>query len=143
MNDEKEAWHKDLDVFYQDNAWADTEFWVNWINKALKSATERNGQFVLFRDNFSAKICHVSAIGGLLWYGVPNAADLSLLVDADFGELLKVLSKQEQKHWLDCDENAHRWYGNIDPSSAKEWPMLITQPVGNAYNKLISQDFKP
>ena len=74
----------------------------------MKSATERNGQFVLFRDNFSAKICHASAIGGLLWYGVPNAADLWQLVDADFRELLKVLSKQEQNHWLDCDENADR-----------------------------------
>ena len=107
MNDEKEAWHKDLDVFFQDNAWQ-TEFSVNWINKALKSATERNGKFVLFRDNLSAKVCHVSAIGGLVWYGVPNAAVLWQLVDADFRELLKVLSKQEHNHWLDCDENADR-----------------------------------
>ena len=64
-------------------------------------------------------------------------------VDAGFGELLKVLIKQEHNSWLDCDENADRWYGNTEPFSAKERRILITHSVGNAYNKLISQDYKP
>ena len=64
-------------------------------------------------------------------------------VDAMFGELLKVLIKQEHNSWLDCDENADRWYGNTEPFSAKERRLLITHSVGNAYNKLISQDYKP
>ena len=113
MNDEKEAWHKDVDVYFQDNTWTDTEFSFNWVNKTLISATERNDRFVLFCDNVSAQVTDnfkdaVSAIGGLVWYGVPNAANLWQPVDAGFGELLKVLTKQEHNRWLDCDENADR-----------------------------------
>ena len=80
-NDEKEAWHKDVDMYFLDNAWADAEFSVNWVNKILELATERNDRFVLFCDNLSAKVTDnfkdaVSAIGGLILYGVPNATDL-------------------------------------------------------------------
>ena len=131
INDEKEAWHKDVDVYFQDNTWTDTEFSFNWVNKTLISATERNDRFVLFCDNVSAQVTDnfkdaVSAIGGLVWYGVPNAANLWQPVDAGFGELLKVLTKQEHNRWLDCDENADRWYRNTEPFSAKERRILIT-----------------
>ena len=112
-NDEKEAWHRDVDVYFQDNAWADTEFSVNWVNKTLKSATERNDRLALFCDNLSAQVTDnfrdaVSAIVGLIWYEVSNATDLSQSVDAGFGELLKVHTKQEHNRWLDCNENADR-----------------------------------
>ena len=140
-NDEKEAWHKDVNVYFQDKAWADTEISVHWVNKTLRSAIERNTRFVLFCDNLSAQVI-LSAIGGLVCYGVPNATDLLQPVDASFGELLKVLTKQEHNRWLDCDENADRWYGNTEPFSAKEQRILITHWVGNAYNKLIFQDYK-
>ena len=90
-------------------------------------------------DNFSAQVTDnfkdaVSAIGGLVWYWVPNTTDLWQPVDAGFGELLKVLTKQEHNHWLDCDENADRWYRNTEPFSAKERSILITHWVGNVYN---------
>ena len=80
-------------ISYKVNAWADTELSVNWVNKTLKSATERNDRFVLYCDNLSAQVIDnfkdaVSAIGGLVWYGVPNATDLWQPVDAGFGELL-------------------------------------------------------
>ena len=74
---------------------------------------------------------------------MPNATDLWQPVDAGFGEFLEVLTKQEHNPWLDCDKNADRWYGNTEPLSAKEQRILITHWVGNAYNKLISQDYKP
>ena len=59
------------------------------------------------------------------------------------GKLLKVLTKQEHNHRLDYDENADHWYGNTEPFSAKKWCLLITHWLGNAYNKLIFQDYKP
>lgn len=30
-DDELKAYHRDVDVYWQTNAWADTEFSVNWI----------------------------------------------------------------------------------------------------------------
>ena len=73
---------------------------------------------------------------------MPNLTDLWQPVDAGFGELLKVITKQEHKYWLDCDENADRWYGNTELFSAKERRILITRWASNAYSKLISQDHK-
>ena len=35
---EKAFWDKDDDVFFQPNAWADTEFVVKWAEKTLKPA---------------------------------------------------------------------------------------------------------
>ena len=29
-DDEKAAWHEDVDVYFQANAWADTDFSVEW-----------------------------------------------------------------------------------------------------------------
>ena len=58
---------------------------------------------------------------------MPNLTDLWQPVDAGFGELLKVITKQEHKYWLDCDENADRWYGNTELFSAKERRILITR----------------
>ena len=57
--------------------------------------------------------------------------------------MLKVLPKQENNRCLNCDENVDRWYGNTEPFSAKERRILIVHWVGNAYNKLLSQDYKP
>ena len=73
---------------------------------------------------------------------MPNATDLWQPVDAGSRELLKVFPKQEHNRWLDCDEKADRWYGNTEPFSAKERRILITHWIGNACNKLISQDYK-
>ena len=86
-NDEKEAWHKDVGVYFQENAWADTEFSVSWANKTLKAATQGTDRFVLFSDNISVQVRDkfkdaVSSIGGLVWYGMPNATGLWQPVDA-------------------------------------------------------------
>ena len=146
-NDEREAWHKVVDVYFQENAWADTEFSVSWANRTLKAATQGTDRFVLFCDNLSEQVPDnfkdaVSSTGGLIWYGVPNATDLWQPVDAGFRQLLKVLTKQEHNNWLDCDENASRWYGKTEPFSAKERRILVTHWVGNAYSMLTSEDYK-
>ena len=60
------------------------------------------------------------------------------------GELIKVLAKQEHDGQLDRDENADRWYANTEPYFAKESRILITHWVGDAQNKLLSdQQYKP
>ena len=93
----------------------------------MKSATERNNRIVLFvPDNFKDS---VSAIGGLVWYGVPNATDLRQTVDPGFGELLKVLAKQEHNRWLDCDENIDRWQGRIQTTSTYANAEVISSVV--------------
>ena len=46
---EKSSWHPQVDIFFQQNAWADTEFCVKWVEKTLKPVVD--SRFVLFLDN--------------------------------------------------------------------------------------------
>ena len=45
---EKPSWDKDLDVFFQYNNWADTEFVVNWAEKTMKPAVADLSPFIYF-----------------------------------------------------------------------------------------------
>jgi len=142
--DEKESWHPDVDVYFQNNAWADTEFCVNWVNGTLKPSVE--GKFVLFLDNLEGQIAEafkksVSDIGGVCWYGLPGATDIWQPVDAGYGELLKVKVRQAHYKWLDSDENADKWYGEDNRFTASERRILITHWVGDAYRALIDERY--
>ena len=35
---EKSSWHPDVDVFFQECAWADTKFCTEWVERTLKPA---------------------------------------------------------------------------------------------------------
>ena len=78
---EKASWDKDVDVFFQPNAWADTEFVVNWAEKTLKPAVADVSHFILFLDNLEAHVHEsfrksVSNQKGITWFGVPGATDI-------------------------------------------------------------------
>ena len=141
---EKESWHPDVDVYFQKNAWADTEFCVNWVKGTLKPSVE--GRFVLFLDNLEGQIAEefkksVADIGGVCWYGLPGATDIWQPVDAGYAELLKVKVRQAHYKWLDSDENADKWYGEDKKFTASERRILITHWVGDAYRALIEEKY--
>ena len=146
--DEKAAYHQDVDVYWQTNAWADTEFCINWVKGTLKPATSHLNEFVLFCDNLHGQLSdlfksEVSKLGGIVWYGVPNATDIWQPVDSGFGQLLKKLTDHEQQQWLESDENIDIWLGNSEKKlTAKERRILITHWVGEAYKKLQSDQYK-
>ena len=142
--DERKAWHPDVDVYFQTNAWADTAFSVEWANKTLKPFVKDLSRYVLLCDNLTAQTSDqfldtIAGINkGVVWFGLKNATDLWQQVDAGYAQLLKVLVDQAHHKWLDSDENAERWYGNgNEPKfTAKERRILITQWCGEAYKKL-------
>ena len=145
-SEEKNAWHKNVDVYFQSNAWADTKFSCEWVKKTLKDAVNDLDHFALFCDNLTAQVSSefkesVSDQSGVCWYGLPNATDLWQPVDAGYAELLKRLVNQKFHAWLDSDENADRWYGNVDSFSAKERRILITHWAGDAYDQLVSPEY--
>ena len=100
----------------------------------------------MFCDNLSGQIVDdfkrkVSEIGGVCWYGVPNATDIWQPVDAGYAEQLKVQIKHEHFKWLDSEENAEKWYNVHNTFSASERRILLTHWIGNAYNNLIDTRF--
>ena len=76
-----------MDVYFQDNAWADTEFSLNWLKRTLSPIVENESRYVLFCDNLTAQLSDpfknsVSSTSGIVWYGLPNTTDLWQPVDA-------------------------------------------------------------
>jgi len=113
---ERLAYHPDVDIYFQKNAWADTEFSVEWVNKTLAKVVEGVDRYALFLDNLTAQQTTefkeaVSSQNGVCWFGLPNATDLWQVVDAGIAQLLKTLTKKEQDDWLMDDENSDKWYG--------------------------------
>ena len=141
---EKASWHPDVDVYFQKNAWADTEFCVKWTKGTLKPFVE--GRFVLFLDNLEGQIVEefkteVANADSVCWYGLPGATDIWQPVDAGYAELLKVKVRQAHYKWLDFDENADKWYGEYNRFTASERRILITHWVGEAYNALVDDKY--
>ena len=74
---ERKAYHKNVDVYFQDNAWADTKFSCDWARKTLKGAIPQGEEFVLFCDNLNAQTSDefkeaVRGINGIVYFGVPG-----------------------------------------------------------------------
>ena len=100
-----------MDVYFQPNAWADTNFCVDWFKKTLKPTVEDEDHFILFLNNLEGKKadsfkCAIAEIDGLPHYGLVNATDIWQPVDAGYAQLLKIRIKQEFFSWLDDSENA-------------------------------------
>ena len=145
--EEKDSWHPMVDIFFQDNAWADTNSSLSWAEKTLKPFVENKGRFVLFCDNLSSQThedfkAKISSMGGVVWFGLPNATDLWQPVDAGLGELLKTLINHQFTTWLEGESNADRWYGNSQGFTARERRYLISHWAGSAYEELVSDKYK-
>eukprot|EP00795_Rhopilema_esculentum_P014944 gene14944-biopygen848 len=151
--DEIQAYHKDVDVYWQTNAWADINFSIDWVKRTLKPAvqnsseTGENEEFVLFCDNLSAQtndlfLSKVRKLNGVVWFGLAGATDIWQPVDCGFGNMLKSLVRTLQDEWLQSDENIDLWLGNsVEKLDVKKRRILITHWVGEAYNRLSSESY--
>ena len=116
------------------------------VKKTLKPAIEYLERFVLFADNLTGQVRDdfketVSDCSGVVWYVLPNAADLWQPVDAGYAKMLKTLMGQVHHKWLHDEEHADRWYGNEESYSAKERRILIMHWAGEAYTKLCINEY--
>ena len=78
---EKAPWDKDVDVSFQPNAWADTDFCPDWCKKILEPAVESPECFILFLNNLEADIQDnfrnsAKDLRGIPWFGVTGATDI-------------------------------------------------------------------
>ena len=148
-DDELKAYHKEVHIYCQTNAWADTEFSVNLVRiHTLKQAVyEDESEFVLFCDNLSAQVIEeflreIHAINGIVWFGEPGSTDIWQPVDNGFGKMLKTKISSLQEQWLEQDENIDLWTENSEKKlDLMQRIILITHWVGNAYNQLMGEEY--
>ena len=56
--DEKQSYHKGVDIYWQKSDWADTDVSAQWVKSTLKNAVragDANEEFVPFWDNLNPK----------------------------------------------------------------------------------------
>ena len=117
--DEIKAYHLDVDVYSQGNAWSDTTFRVEWVKQTLKEGIKQldTKEFVLFSDNLTAQVSDeflqvAREINGIVWFGPPGATDSWQPVDCGIGCMLKQKVSRIQDDWLEHDNNVDLWLGN-------------------------------
>ena len=144
---EMSAHDKDVDIYFQENAWADTKFLVKWVNNTLKPAVENVNEYVLFCDNLTGQTTdefkkEIRKTNGIVWFGVANATNVWQPVDCGYGQLYKAQIAIAQEEWLEDDENIERWLGNDGKKlTASERRILISKWVGEAHRKIISSQY--
>ena len=67
--------HKSVNVYWQQNAWADATVCLNWAKKTLAPAMKDMQGFILFCDNLEGQTAllfkeEVRKSEGIIWYGV-------------------------------------------------------------------------
>ena len=76
-NEEKAQYHKDVDVYWQQNAWVDLQFSIQWAKKTLKEAVyKENEEFLLFYDNLKGQahelfLQEIRSLNGIVWFEFP------------------------------------------------------------------------
>ena len=128
-------------MYFQKNAWADTDFCLDWSKKTFKAIVKDTGNFILFLDNLEAHVQEsfrnsIKDQRGTTWFGVPNATDIWQQVDGGYAATLKTLINQEFFNWLDDEDNVGKWYGAESHITASKKGILITKWADNAYRQL-------
>ncbi|CAB1113736.1 unnamed protein product [Ectocarpus sp. CCAP 1310/34] len=117
---EKAACHEDVDVFFQENAWADQKFRMEWAKRSYREGLMRGrgelrkARSILIMDNMHAqttdefkeylgKHCNT-----LAWYGPSECTDEVQPVDAGAGRFLKVEVGRQMDIWLEQSDNLER-----------------------------------
>ena len=149
--DERNAHNKDVDVYWQANAWADVSFSIDWVTRILKPAvmttSETKKEFVLFCDNLSTQtnelfLSEVRKLNGIVWFELAGATVIWQPVDCGFGYMLTSLVRTMQDECLQSDNNIDLSLGNGEEKlDAKQQRILITRWVGEAYNRLSGEKY--
>ena len=143
---EKAAYHKNVDVFYQENAWADQKFCMEWAAGSYRKSLMRGRsqlpreRSILLMDNlhaqttdefkeYLAKHCNT-----LAWFFPANNTDEVQPVDAGLGRFLKCEVGKQLDQWLEQSDNLEKWETNALTASDRR--VLITQWVGAAMDKV-------
>ncbi|CAB1103214.1 unnamed protein product [Ectocarpus sp. CCAP 1310/34] len=146
---QKAAYHKDVDVFFQENAWADQKFCMEWAKRSYREGLMHGrgelskARSILIMDSlyaqttdefkeYLAKECNT-----LAWYGPSEWTDEVQPVDAGAGRFFKVEAGRQVDMWFEQSDNLERW--ETAALTASDRRVLITQWIGAAMARLNSQ----
>ena len=144
---EKDQYHKNVDVYFQPNAWFDTDTAIKWIEQTVTKFTNDNfktvnaeGEEVFeptlhFLDNLSSQTHHrfraaCKNLNQTLMFYPPGETDNLAPVGAGLGKDVKVEMNRCRDSWLEEGENLEQWMSG--KFSASERRILMCNWLGDA-----------
>ena len=133
---EKAAYHKNVHVYWQNNAWMDGVVAMDWIRNTFAPNVDKAVENVLFLDNLNCqvtgdfyKVC--KEVASTLVYALPaEETDKCQPIDQGEGYLIKKLMGQELDKYLEQSDNLTKWQSSL---TAGERRILITHWLGEAW----------
>ena len=114
---ERAAWHKDVDVSFNEKAWANDAWCLEHIPKQLAPVVPgvRGAEALLLCDNLSGQCSSdfrkllKTKHNVLVWNLQPGTTDITQPVDSGYGRAVKRLIGVKLSQWLENEANLERW----------------------------------
>ena len=139
---EKDLWNGNVGMFWQKNAWVDTEVMIQLAEKFVRHKNEMHGEdvwVILYCDNLRAHLAtEVKRIFGegkvFLCFLPPNMTHFLQPIDAGIGRSLRNNIANYLDEWLMNEENLTKWEGVM---TAGERRILTTNLVGKSQEQVL------
>jgi hypothetical protein len=114
---EKAAWHPDVDVSFNEKAWANDAWCLEHIPKQLAPVIpgRKGAEALLICDNLSGQCSETfrklmkTKHNVLVWNLQPGTTDITQPVDSGYGRAVKRLIGVKLAQWLENDDNLEKW----------------------------------
>ena len=139
---EKKANDPRVDVFFQKNAWADSDFCMAWAKRGFRKSLMQGGggvpveESLLTLDNLHGqttekfKAYKKKECNTLVWHYPGGCTGALQPIDAGLGALIKVEVGKQLDIWLENGDNLERWESNALTASDRR--VLLTKWVATA-----------
>ena len=136
---EKAAYDKRVHVYWQTNAWLESELALEWVKNTFAPTVSKDAENVLLLDNLRCQTSEVfhsvckEAASTFLHALPPDETDKVQPVDQGEGWLIKELMGKELDKYLEKDDNLNKWQSSL---SAGDRRILITKWLDEAWEKV-------
>ena len=112
--EERDNYDKDIDVYFQQCAWVDSEINTKWAQISLKNGLKGDpAEKILFADNVGFQqaqnfheVCR--DFNTVVYFLPENHTDKVQPIDAGYGKMMKMKIDEQMEKWLEEEENLEK-----------------------------------
>jgi hypothetical protein len=141
---EREAWNKEVVMYFQKSAWMDREVMKESASRFCKHVAEKHhGKKVLLTcDNLDAQVCdevkEIFAEGNIFLFCLPPSVTEAIqAIDAGYGRSMRAAIGRLLDDWLMNEDNMNKWEEGMN---AGERRILISNMVAMANKEVLQND---
>lgn len=118
-SDKRENYDLDVDVYFQANAWMDTDVNMKWTKHTLKNGLgDDPAEVLLFADNVGfhqAQEFHAACreLNTIVYLLPDNHTDKVQPVNAGLWRMIKQEIREAMQKWIEKEENLEMWHDRI------------------------------